>query len=153
MNKLLPLSATLMIFGSLPISAALAWCDDDCVIEAHEAAYERAAAREEAEEEGYVVEQQPRHRPRRDEPRQAEQTYARTRQSAAKRDDDQPVARRPADSSSQPRATAKIENSSIATSGTRLAEGTDDRSGTAHREVGCKTFFPTVGMTLSVPCD
>lgn len=153
MNKLLPLSAALVIFSSSPMSAALAWCDEDCVIEAHEAAYERAAAREEAEEEGYVIERQTHQRPRQGERRQVEQTYARSRPSPAKRNDEQPAARQPADSSSQPRATAKSENSSIATGGTRLAEGNDDRSEPAHREVGCKTFFPTVGMTLSVPCD
>ncbi|CAN1722477.1 conserved exported protein of unknown function [Hyphomicrobium sp. 1Nfss2.1] len=153
MNKLLTLSAALMVFGSFSMSSALAWCDEDCVIEAHEAAYERAAAREEAEEEGYVIEPQTRQRPRRGEPRQIEQTYARNRPSPAKRDDEPPVTRQPADSRSQTRATAKIENSSIATSGTRLAEGDDYRSEPAHREVGCKTFFPTVGMTLSVPCD
>ncbi len=153
MNKLLTLSAAIIIFGPLSMSSAQAWCDEDCVYEAHEAAYERAAAREEAEEEGYVVERQTRQRQRRDDPREVQQASARKRPSTVRRGDEQRAARRPTENASQPESTAASENSSIAAGMTRVAEGDDQRSEPPHREIGCKTFFPTVGMTLSVPCD
>jgi hypothetical protein len=58
-----------------------------------------------------------------------------------------------APTSDQKNSSAKSvagENSSIASETTQIAK--DDTSG-RKREVGCKTFFPSVGMTLSVPCD
>jgi outer membrane biosynthesis protein TonB len=52
----------------------------------------------------------------------------------------------------------ETEHSAIST-GTSSASGTDVAASgpptaeAAERSVGCKKFFPTVGMTLSVPCE
>jgi hypothetical protein len=45
------------------------------------------------------------------------------------------------------------ENSSIATGESEVAE--DDSSGRAafRKELGCKKFFASAGMTLTVPCE
>jgi hypothetical protein len=52
--------------------------------------------------------------------------------------------------------TAKVENSSISATEGDVAEvkaPVADKKVTATNEVGCKKFFPSVGMTLSVPCE
>ena len=149
MNKRLILSATLIIFGPMSMSSASAWCDEDCAYEAHEEAYERAAAREEAEEAGYIIARPTRRRQHRDD----NQAYASKSPTSPKRGNEQQVARRSGGSSVRTGTAAASENSSIATGLTRVAGGGDNPSGQPRREVGCKTFFPTVGMTLSVPCD
>lgn len=55
-----------------------------------------------------------------------------------------------------PVQSAESENSSIAT-GTRTASTetseTKEQVAAVKEEVGCKKFFPSVGMTLSVPCE
>jgi hypothetical protein len=51
---------------------------------------------------------------------------------------------------------AKVENSSISATEGDVAEvkaPVSDKKVTATNEVGCKKFFPSVGMTLSVPCE
>ena len=49
---------------------------------------------------------------------------------------------------------AKPENSSIATAGDEITEPSTAKSKVAQaREVGCKSFFASAGMTLSVPCE
>lgn len=52
-------------------------------------------------------------------------------------------------------AAAVTENSSIAADGGKVAEGkgTEQKVATAAKEVGCKQFFPAVGLTLSVSCN
>ena len=51
---------------------------------------------------------------------------------------------------------AKVENSSISTSDGEVAEvkaPVSTKKVAATSDVGCKKFFPSVGMTLSVPCE
>jgi hypothetical protein len=58
-----------------------------------------------------------------------------------------------------PQKVAKAENSSIATSKGKVAEAKPAKAEgkvekvAAARDLDCKQFFPSVGMTLSVPCD
>ena len=47
-------------------------------------------------------------------------------------------------------AAAVTENSSIAADGGKV---TEQQVATAAKEVGCKQFFPAVGLTLSVSCN
>jgi hypothetical protein len=53
--------------------------------------------------------------------------------------------------------SAKVENSSISASDGDVAEvkapAVSDKKVAATNDVGCKKFFPSVGMTLSVPCE
>jgi hypothetical protein len=61
-----------------------------------------------------------------------------------------------ADTDEHPRADS--ENSSIAVSGSNVADAKTTaaplKTATAEStNVGCKEFFPSVGMTLSVPCQ
>jgi hypothetical protein len=143
---------------------ARAYCDEDCAYEVHEAAEERASehayAREEAAEEGYVrddrrSERAPQREPQRDKRaarvKESETPAARQVPSVKRVAEPQPEPQTPAPEQrkSAPKSVAS-ENSSIASETTQIAE--DDTSG-RKREVGCKTFFPSVGMTLSVPCD
>jgi hypothetical protein len=64
----------------------------------------------------------------------------------------------------KPETTAQVadtENSSISPTGVTVAEAKTDAPKTTEpakqvavaKEVGCKKFFPSVGMTLSVPCE
>lgn len=158
MIRLPAATAAAIVLGLLGCPGAQAWCDEDCAYEAHEAAYERATereyAREEAGEDGYVIE---RSRSSRGERRAARNTdYSRPdqRNGAAMKRVAGPRAE-PPPSVETSRGPTKVatENSTIATGTTRIAE--DDSSGqeTPRREVGCKTFFPSAGMTMSVPCD
>lgn len=156
-----------MLLSLLSIPHANAWCDEDCAYEAHEAAYERASEREyaieEAVEEGYVPDRRRGERAYRSDRsgsrgRSFSQAEPRGAEAAKRAAEPQP---RSAPSADQPRTRIKVatENSSIATgiaTGTGTSRIAEDDSGTqAHvqREVGCKTFFASVGMTLSVPCD
>ena len=62
---------------------------------------------------------------------------------------------------SAPKKTEKAsgpENSTIARAGssedgTAVAKGNDDAPKESARKVGCKKYFPTSGVTLTVPCD
>jgi hypothetical protein len=52
--------------------------------------------------------------------------------------------------------TAVMENSSIATTPGTVAEATTpapENKVVAAKDLGCKQFFPSVGMTLSVSCN
>ncbi len=53
-------------------------------------------------------------------------------------------------------ARVESENSSIAISGSNVADAkttAEPLKTAASTNVGCKEFFPSVGMTLSVPCQ
>ena len=71
------------------------------------------------------------------------------------------VAKEQAETKIEAASNAKIENSSISTSDGDVAEVTapvvkapvSDKKVAATNDVGCKKFFPSVGMTLSVPCE
>ena len=54
--------------------------------------------------------------------------------------------------------TAAIDNSTISTASLDKSETIDTEETPAeepkvNRNVGCKKFFPSVGMTLTVPCE
>ncbi len=50
--------------------------------------------------------------------------------------------------------TETVENENSSISGASLASGTTAKDEPkAPQKVGCKKYFPTAGMTLSVPCD
>jgi hypothetical protein len=51
------------------------------------------------------------------------------------------------------RSKVATENSTITSGSTELADDNSFSRPAAKRDVGCKTFFPATGMTLSVPCD
>ena len=136
-------------------------CDEDCAYERHEAAYERAyereSAREEAAEEGYYNRGSSgysgasrrraaaqRAAPRQQEP---EQTVAEPKPSTPAQSEPRTV-----------RTKVAKESSSIATGSREIAAddvSSDDalRERKTSRSTGCKSYFPSVGMTLSVPCD
>ena len=48
---------------------------------------------------------------------------------------------------------AENENSTISTAALVDAEETPIKEAKVDKNVGCKKFFPTVGMTLTVPCE
>jgi len=54
-----------------------------------------------------------------------------------------------------PSQVTEMENSSISTADGAVAEVKTDKTETVAeaRDVGCKKFFPSAGMTLSVPCE
>ena len=56
---------------------------------------------------------------------------------------------------SETKAEAQMENehSTISTANLAKAEERQIEAAKADPNVGCKKFFPTVGMTLSVPCE
>ncbi|MFA5898414.1 MAG: hypothetical protein WC829_04800 [Hyphomicrobium sp.] len=160
MIKIPAVGAVAIMLSFLGIPHAQAWCDEDCVYEAYEAAEEREAqradAREEAAEAGYYVPDR----------RSTDRSSKSARNSTRSRDSDRSAAREhevakrvgeparePTPSVDKRRSPTNVasENSSITTETTRIA--TDDGGGRVEREVGCKTFFPSVGMTVSVPCD
>lgn len=155
MIKLPAAGAAALLLCLLGISDARAWCDEDCAYEAHEAAYERAAereyAREEAEEEGYATGGNRGDRSSRSARRNSDGRADQRSPPAAKRVAEPkpvpPVDKRPA------ATKVATENSSIATGNTLIAVDDSLARGPSQRELGCKTFFPSVGMTLSVPCD
>ena len=135
-------------------------CDEDCAYERHEAAYERhyerETAREEAAEEGYYSRGS------------SGSSGAARRRAAAQR---APRQQQPEQSIAEPKPSTPAqseprtvrtkvakENSSVATGSRDLAAddvGYEDtpRERKTSRSTGCKSYFPSVGMTLSVPCD
>jgi hypothetical protein len=165
MIKLPASVAALFILTVAAIPQARA-CDEYCG-EAQEAAYERAyeqqAAREEAAEEGYYGSQRrgysqsgsrrgsaarsaPSAQRQAAEPESKSGTSTRTRQRGQDREQDYDVANENssiAGGSDEVASDDSFERRPVKSSGER-------RSGKA---VGCKTYFPSVGMTLSVPCD
>lgn len=165
MMKLLAASAALFTIAVAGSQPARAWCDEDCAYEMHEAAqesaYERAAAREEAQEEGsrYRGSDRDEQRAMRARMQQSERD-ARDTSSEAKRSRQKSVSEprvepEPAPSTRAQSARSKVatENSSITSGSTQLADDNSFGRATSRRDLGCKTFFPATGMTLSVPCD
>lgn len=170
MIKLPAACAAILFLGLAASPSAYAYCDEDCAAVHEEAAYEHAAAREEAAEEGYAID--PRRGEReaamerqamreREARREAQSRKEQSRQEArrsipARRGAEEPEpVRQPAPSTEkQARTKVATENSSIASgASTRMAEDDGSDRPPPRREVGCKTFFPSAGMTLSVPCD
>jgi hypothetical protein len=49
--------------------------------------------------------------------------------------------------------TAKNQSSSITTAEGQVATKSEPKKVASVEDVGCKQFFPSVGMTLSVPCE
>jgi hypothetical protein len=159
MNKLLAAgAAACLAFTCLPGSGAIA-CDEDCAYEMQEAAYERAEAREEAAEEGYYPSQSrgDSRSMRRREQAAGKSAQRRARKSAA---GESSVTEPKSEPDPEPktltrskRGTAVVnENSSISNGSSRFAED-DTVERVSTKPVGCKTYFPSVGMTISVPCD
>lgn len=159
MIKLLAASAAAFITLTAAVAPGASACDEDCAYEAHEAAYERAyergSAREEAEE-GYYSSGGRRsgsasRRERAALAAQAEKSAASS--SASRRAEPKPVDPAPSTESRTPRTKVAKENSSVSTeSGSdRIAEDTFERR--PAKAVGCKKYFASVGMTLSVPCE
>jgi hypothetical protein len=170
MIKLSAASAAMLLLCLAGSPSAYAYCDEDCAAAHEEAAYEHATAREEAAEEGYG------RYPRQDEraaamERQAMREREASREASKRREQSREEARRlnakrvaepdpapksePAPSSEKQRPRSKVasENSSITIGTTQIAEDNTPAGVPSRREVGCKTFFPSAGMTLSVPCD
>ena len=166
MTRLLAASTVLLTFAAIGSGGARAWCDDDCAEAAYERAEARAYAREEADEDGYEADDRRRtlRSVRAPAERKADRAAPKGASSARRLaqpqspDRPRPEAPRPAQAM-PPRGKVANESSSIVTwpsaaFSTRLAE----ESGTERRvsngpPVGCKTYFPTVGMTLTVRCD
>lgn len=59
----------------------------------------------------------------------------------------------PAKSGAETEHSTISTGTSSASGGTNVAVGTEAVSETPEHAVGCKKFFPTVGMTLTVPCE
>lgn len=160
-------AAALLLATILASPAAHAYCDEDCAYERHEAAYERAEERQSAQEEyeGYGRQSrgfsQPSGRsarrapqPEPQESKSSSQSESKTRKAVR---EDEPS------SESKPTVTTRSqrlrdgdvanENSSIVGGTSRVAEDDTQEPRPAKRTVGCKTYFPSVGMTLSVRCD
>lgn len=154
MTKLTAVRAAICCLSLACVPEAQAWCDEDCAYEAHEAAYERAVelqgAREDGDDEGYAIQDRRALRSQRSEKSAEPSAPPTQRRVAAPRSEPTPAVEKPRP---PPRSKVAIESSSIATGATKVAE--DDSGGreVVRRDVGCKTFFPSVGMTLSVRCD
>jgi hypothetical protein len=158
MLRLLAATAVTLLTLAAAATPGAKACDEDCAYERHEAAYERAyereSAREEAAEEGYYSRGSSgssgasRRRAQRATPRQQqpEQTVAEPKPSTPAQSEPRTV-----------RTKVAKENSSVATGSRDVAtdyvifEDTP-RERKAARSTGCKSYFPSVGMTLSVPC-
>lgn len=150
-------AATLFVALSVAAIPSSHACDEDCVYEAQEAAYERAyereAAREEAEEEGYYSGS--RRSSSRSARRREQATDARAPQAAKRRTAEPKPDPTPRTQTPPPRIKVANENSSISTAfesgGRDVAE--DESYAQSAKGIGCKSYLPAVGMTLSVPCD
>lgn len=171
MIKLLAAGAAAMTFALAGSENASAWCDEDCLYEAHEAAqetaYERAAERSERLEEPDDEARTFRAMRRGDDraaaaammQKNARSSRARQMelQRAAQRDrsDNEARASEPSTPPIEAPSPSKAanENSSIATASTRIADDDGYARPSSRPDPGCKTFFPATGMTLSVPCD
>lgn len=157
MIKLLAACAAAFITLTAAVAPGASACDEDCAYEAHEAAYERAyergSAREEAAEESYYSSGGRRSgsASRRERAARAEKSAAWS--SASRRAEPKPVDPAPSTESRTPRTKVAKENSSVSTEpgSDRIAEDTFERR--PAKAVGCKEYFASVGMTLSVPCE
>ena len=156
MTKLLAvIAATVLALTALlgSGSGARAGCDEDCQYEAQENAYERAYERDDERDDDEYERSGRRHfyQPvsRREQP---------TVRAEAKRPV-RPVAVATPEPQPQPRTAREIaetENSSITTAddGAPEADTTGSQKKVAEaKDGGCKKFFASAGMTLSVPCE
>jgi pyruvate/2-oxoglutarate dehydrogenase complex dihydrolipoamide acyltransferase (E2) component len=147
-------AAILLAFTFVSSPGARA-CDEDCYYEAQEAAYERdyerASAREEAAEEGYDPSEG---RSSSRSSRRAKPDRAVAKQAAPTKNGAEPKPSTPAQSpaSASTRTKVAAEPSSI-TSGSNDVAVDDRQEPRPAKAEGCKSYFPSVGMTLSVPCD
>ncbi len=151
------------------LSGTVVWaCDEDCAYEMREAAYEQAydhaEARAEAAEEGYSLPRSERGASRSagrresagrgaavpEEPRKPAQTRAESR--VAEQRSETPTRSEPQRQSKGAKGVLN-ENSSIASGSRSFAEDDTYDRPVSRKAVGCKTYFPSVGMTVSVPCD
>jgi len=154
------IAAALLLISMAIGSTAHAGCDEYCADEAREAAYERAYERayEAEDDDGYYTASR----------RGSRQQNRRT--AGIEREAGRGASRKAAVSPQPPISTraerlaasggARTEHSSIATgeeggsgAGTRDLAADDSFHRQPARAVGCKTYFPSVGMTLSVACD
>lgn len=167
--KLSVTSAAALLLASLFASpVAYAYCDEDCAYERQEAAYERAYERASGSEddEGYGRQSrggysQPSGRSARRAPQP--EPPAETKSSSQSSSKSRKTAREDEPSGSKPTVTTRSqrlrdgdvanENSSIVGGSSQVAEDDTQEPRPAKRAVGCKTYFPSVGMTLSVRCD
>lgn len=158
MIKTLTVAASTLIALSAAFGPGAHACDEDCAYEAQEAAYERAyereAAREEAAEEGYYSGSRSGSARRRGQAAQARaakrssEPLAAERQTAEPKPDPTPRTQTPS-----PRIKVAKENSSISAGSGQREVAEDDSYVPPVKAIGCKTYLPSVGMTLSVPCD
>jgi hypothetical protein len=159
MLRLLAASTVTLLTFTAAVTPGAKACDEYCAYDRQEAAYERAyereAAREEAAEEGYYGR-------RSSESSGASRRRAAQRSAPRQQQPEQVAEPKPSTpAQSEPRTVrTKVakENSSIATGSKEIAA--DDasyedapRERKPSRSTGCKSYFPSVGMTLSVPCD
>ena len=160
MLRLLAATALTLLTLTAAATPGAKACDEDCAYERQEAAYERAyereAAREEAAEEGYYTRGSSGYSgaSRR---RAAAQRAPRKQQPVQAVAEPKPSTPAQSEPRTVPTKVAK-ENSSVATGSRDVAA--DDvsyedtpRERKTSRSTGCKSYFPSVGMTLSVPCD
>jgi hypothetical protein len=161
MLRLLAATAVTLLTLTAAVTPGAKACDEDCSYERQEAAYERhyerESAREEAAEEGYYNRGSSGYSG-------ASRRRAAAQRSAPREAPAEPTIAEPKPSTpaqSEPRTVrTKVakENSSVAT-GSRDVAADDSNYEDAPRErktsrsTGCKSYFPSVGMTLSVPCD
>jgi hypothetical protein len=74
--------------------------------------------------------------------------------AAAASDKSAPVAKKVEAAATTPiKSQTQNENSTISTATLVKAEEAPIEEAKVDKNVGCKKFFPTVGMTLSVPCE
>jgi hypothetical protein len=160
MLKLFVATITLLTLSAVVTPGAKA-CDEDCAYEHQEAAYERhyerESAREEAAEEGYYNRGSSGNSGA--SRRRAAAQRAAPREAPAERTVAEPKPSNPAQSEPRTvRTKVAKENSSVATGSRDIAadDGSLDdapRERKTSRSTSCKSYFPSVGMTLSVPCD
>jgi hypothetical protein len=135
-------AACILLAGSmLGSGAVIAGCDECYGYSEDERAYEREYQRELAEEYGYR------------EPRRGQSSRSSRQRTAATQPSTRP--RSPERTATRATSSAGVDNENSS-----ITAGSADRGGRNYasrvatvREVGCKSFFPSVGMTLSVPCE
>jgi len=154
MTKLLAVSAATVLALTTLLgsgSGARAGCDEDCQYELQESAYERAYDRDDERDDDEYERSERRHFYQPARSREQPTVGAEAKRSI------RPVAVASPDPEPQPPAARKIsetENSSIATGDDEVAEpSAAERKVATAKDVGCKKFFASAGMTLSVPCE
>lgn len=163
MIKLSATSAAALLLATIFAGPAHAYCDEDCAYERQEAAYERAYERSyQEDDEGYgrpsrgasrsfrrskTARAEPQSEPR------AAKSKSRTKTAGDDDTADEPKSAKRTKLGAR-NGAVKNENSSIAEGSTRLAE--DDGEPVprkSNKALGCRSYLPSVGQTVSVPCD